>query len=388
MSNFFRDSSLGFKPRSNIFSKLRAKDPSKHNYDGTVQDEEGNSSMMNYMFSDADDSTQTIEQTNITENNDLLQEKDNNNNVSSGKSNRIDTSTPRPLKKNKNKSSQTDEDDFEITEIRNINGINSEEQNDLPKNEQVLKSLITEDSTNSRNQMEDTSSNDVLLEAFTNTQKICSNLKTELHNTQTENGKLKLQLRNFEVETRKIHEKVDKYKSLVNNLQEKSTTLFKKKDLNNLEIQELKKNQIDLQGKVNTYKEGLVTLRSSLNDIQKIKTSLDSELMKKTKELEFITRELDDCSGQLSEEKMKNSSLLEEIVKTREKVLECVDNNFKHIGTENIKLLKDIEINLIEKFKTEVNIIGNTQNNTLIDTWNSSIENLDKKYLPHNTLTI
>lgn len=27
MSNFFRDNSLGFKPRSNIFSKLRVKEP-------------------------------------------------------------------------------------------------------------------------------------------------------------------------------------------------------------------------------------------------------------------------------------------------------------------------------------------------------------------------
>ncbi|SMN20827.1 similar to Saccharomyces cerevisiae YDR285W ZIP1 Transverse filament protein of the synaptonemal complex [Maudiozyma saulgeensis] len=369
MPNFFRDSTLGFKPRSNIFNKLRTKEFNENVHEseniGNTKsgDNDGDSSMMNYMFSDGDDSIQTINQTKVSEPN----------SYSSDNIKKLSTSTPRTLKTStssgsgnkitqrsgtKEGNAEEDEEDFEITEVRNIDPDLSPSSTKVDidtftgKHPKVTSNLLADDKFTNV----DTSSNDVLLEAFTNTQRICSNLKIELQKQNSENGKLKSKLNNFEKETKNMQDKVTKYKIILNGLQDKTTELFKKRNLDNSHLSELKKFQDELQRRINTYKEELIQLKSQMIELQKLKHSLESELMKKDKDLEYVKQELDDCSGQLTEEKLKNSSLLEEILLTRNITLESFDKKFSQMLSETKTLTTSTEETLNKNFENQKSI--------------------------------
>ncbi|CAI6443341.1 CMF_HP2_G0012180.mRNA.1.CDS.1 [Saccharomyces cerevisiae] len=74
-------------------------------------------------------------------------------------------------------------------------------KNDVAAIEMILMKIL---------KLQNTSSNDVLLEAFTNTQRICSNLKQELQKQQQDNAKLKVRLQSYASNSDKINEKVRK----------------------------------------------------------------------------------------------------------------------------------------------------------------------------------
>lgn len=68
------------------------------------------------------------------------------------------------------------------------------------------------------------------------------------------------------------------------------------------------------------------SLNGTINEVGKHKKDADTELLKRGKEIEYLKRELDDCSGQLSEEKIKNSSLVQEIGKNREQLTKKMED--------------------------------------------------------------
>ena len=164
-----------------------------------------------------------------------------------------------------------------------------------------------------------TSSNDVLLEAFTNTQRICSNLKQELQKQQQDNAKLKVRLQSYASNSDKINEKVGKYKSCLETLQERIATLTSHKNNQETKLKDLRQNHQLYQRRISGFKTSIENLNKTINDLGKNKKEADAELMKKGKEIEYLKRELDDCSGQLSEEKIKNSSLIQEMEKIEKK---------------------------------------------------------------------
>lgn len=344
MSNFFRDSSLGFKPRSNIFSKLRVKDNESQNENSNTQ--EGDSSMEDLFLNPNKDDTTSSATTLI--------------NSEGGKFGHVfqlRSSTPNAGKTKAEKLSNRgllEEDDLEITEVRDVPISKGEGGSgaEAPNVQTVALNLpLPVPSQPQRSEREcdiDASSNDVLLEAFTNTQKICSNLKQELHKVQTENSKLKAQVQSYQGDKEKIMERFAEYKNLLNSFSEKSKSLFEQKKKEDTQLKEFKVNYEKLLKKVESYKDDIHELKGNLSQLRFLKKDSDTELAKKVKEIEYLKKELDSCSGQLSEEKLKNSSLVQEFGKIRTELTENLTKN-----------LSQGQFQLLEKIGTlETNIIG------------------------------
>ncbi|AQZ17563.1 ZIP1 (YDR285W) [Zygosaccharomyces parabailii] len=305
MSNFFRDNSLGFKPRSNVFSKLRVKETESQNENSNTQ--ECDSTLENlFLTSNRDDDPASI--------------TDINSDIKIGSQFQIGSSTPMVVKNgNMFGRGPLDEDDLEITEVRDVAITediaikpNSAAANDCVTSSSHLITLpINKDCSM------DTSSNDVLLEAFTNTQKICSNLKQELHRVQTENSRLKSQMKNHQHDKEKIEEKFSEYKTLLDSFGDKSKALFEQKRQEDIKLKEFKENYEKLVKKVEGYRNDVKELKANLSQLKFLKKDSDLELTRRIKEIEYLKRDLDACSGQLSEEKLKNSSLVQEFGKIR-----------------------------------------------------------------------
>ncbi|GCF01508.1 hypothetical protein ZYGM_000726 [Zygosaccharomyces mellis] len=349
MSNFFRDSSLGFKPRSNIFSKLRVKDNETQNEASNTQ--EGDSYMEHlFLNTDKDEST-SLATTIINSDSSKL-----------GNALQLQSSTPNPGTAKTEKICSRgllEEDDLEITEVRDV-PISKEEYSTDPetpttKQRNTRNVLLTPPlpipSQRQRLEKEcdiDASSNDVLLEAFTNTQKICSTLKQELHKMQTENSKLKMQVQGYQDDKQKITDKFAEYRNLLNSFSEKSKFLFEQKKKEDTQLKEVKEIYEQLLKKMESYRDDIQELKSKLSQLKFSKKDSDTELAKKIKEIEYLRKELDDCSGQLSEEKLKNSSLVQEFGKIR---MELTNNLTQNLSQGQSQLLEKIGI-------LETNIIG------------------------------
>ena len=63
-------------------------------------------------------------------------------------------------------------------------------------------------------------------------------------------------------------------------------------------------------------------------------------MSRKLKELEYLKKELDDCSGQLTEEKLKNRELMQEIKALREQSNNLLEGALKKMDTDIKKELK------------------------------------------------
>lgn len=357
MSNFFRDSSLGFKTRSNIFSKLRVKDNETQNENSNVQ--EGDSSAEDlFLNSNRDDATSAA--TSCI-------------NSDGGKFGHVfqmRSSTPNPNVAKSGKIGSRgllEEDDLEITEVRDV-PISKEERcnvTEAPNTSQIQGQAVD---LNIATQMQpqrserecdiDASSNDVLLEAFTNTQKICSNLKQELHKVQSENGKLKMQIESYQDDKEKIMDRFTDYRNLLNSLNEKSKTLFEQKKREDIQLKEFKEDYEKLLKKIEGYKDDIHELKNNLSQLRFSKKDSDTELAKKIKEIEYLEKELDNCSGQLSEEKLKNSSLVQEFGKIR---TELTQNLREHLSEGQSQLLEKIgilETNIVGAYRTDLQNIS------------------------------
>ena len=383
MSNFFRDSSLGFKPRSNIFSKLRTeKEPNQHTQNEEIllseEEEEEDSSMIHQILMEGS-KKQNDYHTSLSTNGTTLNDYNEGEKVTS-----MDGSTPLMRKigvdshVKKSKESNDDTEDFEITEVRNVSTPSKGREKTFFGNEVENKSdKIEKDKVPSAPSNNGDSSNDVLLEAFTNTQRICATLKQELQTQQLENKKLKMQIRNFEVDSGKIHTKVEKYHQLLKALQEKLKILLSERDKNSQDCAELKKTYETFQEKITCYRNAISDMKGSISNLKSLKKDTELELMKKEKEIEYLKREVDDTSGQLSEEKIKNCSLLQEFTKTRETLKENFESqkeDLKEKTTSMENCLRTLFKDEMTKQLTEIEKISN-QN------FEAYLEENSKRYL-------
>ena len=396
MSNFFRDTSLGFKQqRSNIFSKLKPKStsvststPSKGTLghgstvadDGQSQDfDDGGSAntsanspsslmLMDYMYYNHDDSSKDLSSNHTSLNDSVTYPKG-----------------AMPLNKNKNRNRNLDElleddVDFEITGVREIDDTPSNQSLNLPvtasshkrsqptQNVKQIREItpeiqsqlasvqrtiakdISEDKTNVA-----ITSNDVLLEAFTNTQKICAALKRDLHAEQSKNTKLVTDLRTCKFDMRKINDKIQEYKGRLQEFQEKTNDFAKKSKLDATTIQSLRESQQTLQENMKNYMSEFSSVGKQLASFQHVKLELESELKQKVTELDHARRELDDYSGQLSEEKIRNSSLIQEISKISDEMGTLIRTVSDRYSQQNQEQIIELREYTKESIKTELN---------------------------------
>ena len=351
MSNFFRDSSIAFKPRSNIFSKLRVKE-SEHCSE-TSLDEDGDTSIMEGLFAKPNENVEGDNTDNTTMNQTPVGEYKNHGKKIDDM--HIHSSTPKSASRiNADIGGVLEEDELEITEIRNLEPglVNIPQAAPFQLNTNITP-------TRSNKQYHDeteTSSNDVLLEAFTNTQKICSNLKQELLKQQQENLKLKSQAKIFETDSKRIIERFSEYKKSLSLLEERSKWFMEQKKSNDSRVQDLKRNNKFIQEKLISYKKDIDILKSSLLTIKGLKGDADNDLLSKQKKIEYLKNQLDECSGQLSEEKIKNSSLLMEFSKTRGEISkqnEVFETQITSLTNKLIELLPNDITNLLTTYNEE-----------------------------------
>lgn len=357
MSNFFRDTSLGFKPRSNIFSKLRVKEPDSHENSLT---EDADSSLIEDLFLQSNH--------NHTESHSSLTTA-NQSDDKVGNKFQLGSSTPIAVKKpNIIGDAILEEDDLEITEVRDValaNASKDDEEKHYEGNKSsgsninvgnILPPHVQNSFTKNTDDMQsvDASSNDVLLEAFTNTQKICSNLKQELQRQHTENSKLKTQVQNYQVDNEKIAAKLSGYKKILNSLDEQFKSLLEQKKGSDMRLKGLKENHDTLKKKIDCYKKNFTEFQSSISEFKSLKKDSDAELAKRSKEIEYLKRELNDCSGQLSEEKIKNSSLIQEFSKIREEFKTTLTNEVSQKHLEVQSKLDALEKNIQDAFNVEL----------------------------------
>ncbi|AJV11954.1 BMC_2a_G0011580.mRNA.1.CDS.1 [Saccharomyces cerevisiae] len=372
MSNFFRDSSMGFKPRPNIFAKLRVRDVDSDSSANTVV--ENSSNCLDVGSSIEGDDTfkkphKTSTEQELITSMSLSQRNHGYSDDMEIGSPKKTTSTDqynRILKNDVAAIENDTDEDFEITEVREVSeGVakeTKESHGDPNDSETTLKDSKMHEYTMTNGKAplhtsinnSSTSSNDVLLEAFTNTQRICSNLKQELQKQQQDNAKLKVRLQSYASNSDKINEKVGKYKSCLETLQERIATLTSHKNNQETKLKDLRQNHQLYQRRISGFKTSIENLNKTINDLGKHKKEADAELMKKGKEIEYLKRELDDCSGQLSEEKIKNSSLIQEMGKNREEMIKSIENFFSEDKAHHLLQFNKFEERIHDLFENKL----------------------------------
>lgn len=338
---------MGFKPRSNIFSKLRIKESEAHMDDSLT---EADSSLSENILLQSNPGGVDHLSTTVVDDSDVCK----------GPANfELSSSTPKAVRKARaQKTDNKDEIDLEITEVRDVSTADGPDKDS--RDDEFLYNSTSKATGNKQrlkaanSQCTDTSSNDVLLEAFNNTQKICSNLKQELQRQQTENSKLKSQLQDYNIDTEKMYARFADMKQLLKELCDKSNTLSSQKGITDANLEEIKSDCEKLKKKVENYRTEIVELKTALTGLQTLKSNTDSELSNKAKEIDYLKRELNDRSGQLSEEKLRNSTLIREIGKTRDGLREFftavladrhqeLENKVDAIKVDVIGKVKDVE---------------------------------------------
>ncbi|SCU87959.1 LADA_0E07294g1_1 [Lachancea dasiensis] len=328
MSNFFRDSAHGFKPRSNIFSKLRNKDPeadSDTNTDNGVLDADWGYSQERTSNMDGVDSRFLTHETNISIANE---------------------STPK-TKSLTGKNKGFEEEELEITEVRNVNVAHQhdERKHEIPggKNRALHEQLLKV-----KNVMEssDTSTNEVLLEAFNNTQRICSNLKSELQRLKSENQQQSRLVSNYKAEIMNIEGKVGQYRQLLASIETKSVDLQKQKQTSEEQLLKLRSDYDELVERLHNYTKDSGSIRKLLEETRSTQKRSDAEIAKRLKELEYLKKELNNSSGLLSEEKLKNRDLMQELKKFREYSNVLLDKTLKKMDQDIRKELSSISISV------------------------------------------
>ncbi|QHS72478.1 Zip1p [Saccharomyces paradoxus] len=373
MSNFFRDSSMGFKPRPNIFAKLRVRDADSESSANTVVENSSNCLEVGTSI-ERDDafkkphitSTEREVVTNMGPNQRNHNYSNDGMDINSRKSSISTDQYNRALNNHDSTIENDTDEDFEITEVREVSeGVAKEMKEgheDPNDSETTLKDSKLHEYTMTNSKplfhttvdTSSTSSNDVLLEAFTNTQRICSNLKQELQKQQQDNAKLKIRLQSYASDSGKINEKVGKYKSCLETLQERIAALTSHKNNQDTKLKDLRQNHQLYQRRISGFKTNIENLNRTITDLGKHKKETDAELMKKGKEIEYLKRELDDCSGQLSEEKIKNSSLIQEMGKNREQMIKAIENFFSEDKAHHLLQFNKFEEKVHDLFEEKL----------------------------------
>ncbi|SCV05566.1 LANO_0H10308g1_1 [Lachancea nothofagi CBS 11611] len=322
MSNFFRDSAHGFKPRSNIFSKFRNKDAGQDclpNSDNVYLGCDGAFSSDKNSLLDFSDSRILANDTSA--------------------SSLINESTPVAKSRGRVPASNSEEEELEITEVRHVSQRELKQElsnhSDSPPKAQVAKLKLAQDSN-------DTSTNDVLLEAFNNTQKICSNLKLELQRLKSENQNQSQAVNTYKSEVSKIENKMEQYRKLLTIIEERSSELQSQKKTTEQQLTSLRHDYDGLMERIRTYNKECDAVKRTLDETRSLHKKSESNMSKKVKELEYLKKELNDCSGLLSEEKLKNRDLLQDIKKLREQSNALVENVLKKMDADFKKELLSV----------------------------------------------
>lgn len=395
MSSFFRDSSLGFKPRASIFNKFKSKDngsaksphPDFNNPPGNLSltDDDSDSSITSTLMLVSNNSNTTGQTTQHNSDSSIVQ--------GNGKNTFDSSSTPRSNKnpnknineQNKPHSEGTYDDDFEITEVRHVEehepkpflstNNNYTTEVEIPvRHNSIANSMKEDDSSNS-------SSNDVLLIAFTNTQKICSNLKQELQLQNAENTKLKTKLNTYEIDIGKITSKVETFKKLLTELEAKGKKLLSQKQSGDDKLNVLSKEYEMSKQKINGYREDITSLRTLLNKLQDSRRDIEVELTKKSKEVEYLKRELDDCSGQLSEEKIRNGTLSHELETFKNEIITQLRNISKITQDDLIESLQQNKTDICDNFSETFTNKLQQDSKLLLENFSQIALTLTEKYV-------
>ncbi|AGO09906.1 AaceriAAL085Cp [[Ashbya] aceris (nom. inval.)] len=334
MSNFFRDNKIGFKPRSNIFLKMRSKESLKET-EADSSDSSGADSHLS-LRGDAISNISVTTGTSAAESSmvaaapmqpDEMQ-------VSTPKASKVLMELGRkeegayiaPLcalgKENDGSRSQ-----------RLPGGQESESASAAawPKRKRELAMVASNEP----------SSNDVLLEAFANTQRIYSNLKQELDRQHAKNEQQRQEIELYRNEIDDIRGKVCNYRNLLTALEDDSKSLLEQKNNGEKKLEQLRSAYNSMAAKIGTFQKQSSELKTTLENLRSLTLARESELKGKDVEIDYLKGELNNCTGQLDQERVRNSELL-------------------HVLGELKVELKEMAAALVERCGSEVNANLNT----------------------------
>lgn len=320
MSNFFRDNNIGFKPRSNIFSKMRAKDSNRD-----VDTDTTDSILMDSPFFHQHDSSKlaggSVE------------------NMTAGTSfvGSAQESTPKRAKIVLSGMTCNSEG----VAGSEVQGVAHSDSSDV-RCKGVVKGAVV-----------DTSSNDVLLEAFTNTQRICASLKRDLHEQQSKNKQQRQEIEKYKRDIDKIREKVGGYQALLDALGDKSKWLIERKKINDKNVEHLNQSYDSMTAKVQQLQEQSNTLNITIGNMRTGELERESELRTKNKEIEYLRNEVNNFSVQLEEERARNSILVQQFDNMRKEIKGIAEELFHKQGAALMVSFKNI-VDGIEAVKATV----------------------------------
>lgn len=239
-------------------------------------------------------------------------------------------------------------DDLEITEVRLLDGEStvvtdrsSHEAVD-PKNNNA--SGEQEENMGSATQQ---NSNDVLLEAFTNTQRICSSLKQQLAQSQKENLSLNRQITDYETKTKSINNKIGEYKKLLESLKDNLNDVIEMKKSQEKTIDENKTVQEGINQKLRTLQKEIENVGDKLKKSNEIARAYEGEVNSKKNEIDYLKRQLDEAEGLLSEEKIKNNKLFTTFKEEKESILSYWNKNLGNQQAYINELLQTLQNEVI-----------------------------------------
>ncbi|SCV03355.1 LAME_0H09758g1_1 [Lachancea meyersii CBS 8951] len=309
MSNFFRDNAHGFKPRSNIFTKLRNKDSDQDSdlsSDNTMSVHDWGAVGEKRSRLDPHDSRFLTNETSIS----LVKE-------STPIAKHRGAHAPPRLK--------WQEEELEITEVRSVG------QDHRPE-------VKNSDDSNTA-----TTTNDVLLEAFTNTQKICSNLKQELQRAKAESQQQNDTINFYKSELGKLEGKMGGHKQMLNALETRSSELESQRKIRGEQLTALRGEYDALKERVRIHIKDSDLIRKQLEEFRQQHDQCDTNMSRKTEELEHLKRELADTASVLSEEKLRNGDLMHEMKKMREQSASLMEDVLKRMESSIKKELSTLE---------------------------------------------
>ncbi|CEP63773.1 Zip1p LALA0_S09e02168g [Lachancea lanzarotensis] len=291
MSNLFRDNARSFKPRSNIFTKLRYRD--------SGQDSDASS-----------DNASTVDWSGVAQNRSKLDMQDSRFLTTDTYVSVLNESTP--LSKNR-----VQKEDLRTRNVRDI----------------VEKGTSVKDSTGFN---ATTSSNDVLLEAFTNTQKICSSLKLELQRVKSENQHQSDTIGVYQNEVDKLRGKMTEHMNLLLALETKSSELQARKTTTEEQLAVLRSDYGRLVERVRHHREDSDLVKVQLDDIRQQHELCGSAMSEQMEELERWKKE---CGA----EQLRNQNLTQELKASRENSSRIMEDVFRQMDSNINKVLTTLE---------------------------------------------
>ena len=195
------------------------------------------------------------------------------------------------------KEESSDNDDCEITDIKEFSNeppnkpIDSKQGNSNKNNEYDGSADIGH-----KNGTSDTSvyshSNEFLLEAFTNTQRMCSVLKSDLDKSKQENYLLVQKNDNYKDVVGKIKSKLIFLSTRMENMQDLSTKLTKEQEKHVLNSVEAQKQHTHMRTELNNVTKTLKEFQESYKKLQAEKKQLEDINLQKSLEVEILEKKI------------------------------------------------------------------------------------------------